>query len=221
MVKLDITTNKWFCPQCKNLKDRTEFGFDSKSVGNISSWCKTCKSRIDKEYRDKLSFEKHCLFCNKDFVTNKKSIIYCSISCQSKHSHQLGKIPPRPKTGITLNCTVCKKKYYIAANRIGKSKFCSRSCLAKAYLPKHVKIHGFKPSNKPPKKYKHITVPDGRRLRIHRWVMEQQLGRPLTSAEHVHHIDGNTNNNDPANLIILTNGEHAKLHIEERLGRVS
>lgn len=34
----------------------------------------------------------------------------------------------------------------------------------------------------------------------HRLVMERMIGRFLTSAETVHHIDGNPSNNDPANL---------------------
>ena len=46
----------------------------------------------------------------------------------------------------------------------------------------------------------------------HRYVMERQLGRLLRSDEFVHHIDGNKANNDPSNLIVLSNPEHAKLH---------
>ena len=46
----------------------------------------------------------------------------------------------------------------------------------------------------------------------HRIVAEQILGRPLESSEIVHHIDGNKRNNDPSNLMVMTQSEHARLH---------
>jgi len=52
----------------------------------------------------------------------------------------------------------------------------------------------------------------GKRVLEHRLVMEKELGRKLGSWEHVHHIDGDKLNNDPLNLLVLTNSEHRKLH---------
>jgi hypothetical protein len=46
----------------------------------------------------------------------------------------------------------------------------------------------------------------------HRHVASLKLGRWITTEEHVHHIDGNPLNNDPANLEVLTPSEHHKLH---------
>lgn len=46
----------------------------------------------------------------------------------------------------------------------------------------------------------------------HRLVMARVLGRPLESHEHVHHIDLDSLNNDPANLIIVTPSQHSRLH---------
>ena len=46
----------------------------------------------------------------------------------------------------------------------------------------------------------------------HRKVMEKYLGRPLTSIEVVHHIDGNHFNNNMNNLMIMTLEEHTSLH---------
>ena len=46
----------------------------------------------------------------------------------------------------------------------------------------------------------------------HRLVMEQKLGRKLFHGEIVHHIDGNSLNNNPENLIVLTQSEHATSH---------
>ena len=45
----------------------------------------------------------------------------------------------------------------------------------------------------------------------HRLVMEQHLGRPLLSAEQVHHKDGNTRNNDLDNLEVMVDIQHHKL----------
>lgn len=42
--------------------------------------------------------------------------------------------------------------------------------------------------------------------------MECELGRALRSDEVVHHIDGDNTNNNPSNLKLMTQSEHAKLH---------
>ena len=50
---------------------------------------------------------------------------------------------------------------------------------------------------------------------LHRVVAENKIGRPLQKNEHVHHIDENKYNNSPENLEVLTDSQHAKLHIKE------
>ena len=52
----------------------------------------------------------------------------------------------------------------------------------------------------------------GKITRVHRYLMEQHLERKLQTNEHVHHIDGNPENNDLSNLIVLTESEHHRLH---------
>lgn len=47
---------------------------------------------------------------------------------------------------------------------------------------------------------------------LHRAVMENHLGRLLTSDEIVHHLDHNTFNNDIHNLQVMTRAEHSRLH---------
>jgi hypothetical protein len=46
----------------------------------------------------------------------------------------------------------------------------------------------------------------------HRVVAEQMLGRPLAPGEIVHHVDGDKHNNDPSNLQVMTQNDHAREH---------
>ena len=47
----------------------------------------------------------------------------------------------------------------------------------------------------------------------HRRAAEQEIGRPLSSDEIVHHIDENSHNNDPTNLLIgITRRQHQHIH---------
>ena len=53
-------------------------------------------------------------------------------------------------------------------------------------------------------------------VREHRLVIENNIGRFLAPFEIVHHIDGNKKNNNVDNLLLLTQGEHASLHLKIR-----
>ena len=57
-----------------------------------------------------------------------------------------------------------------------------------------------------------ITI-DGKRMAEHRYIMEQKLGRKLTSKELVHHKDEDKLNNDPSNLELTTRPLHIKKHL--------
>lgn len=46
----------------------------------------------------------------------------------------------------------------------------------------------------------------------HRHIASVDAGRWLSGDEHVHHVDGDRLNNDPSNLEVMTNAEHAALH---------
>ena len=54
----------------------------------------------------------------------------------------------------------------------------------------------------------------------HRVVAEEMIGRKLRPDEVVHHIDGNKSNNDPSNLMVMTQSEHIKLHLRQGGGRL-
>ena len=57
-----------------------------------------------------------------------------------------------------------------------------------------------------------LHYPSDGSVYLHRHLASIKLGRWLTNNEHVHHVDENRLNNDPANLEILTAEEHAALH---------
>jgi hypothetical protein len=59
-------------------------------------------------------------------------------------------------------------------------------------------------------RYLRIKSGPQRDVYIHRLVMEAKLGRPLSESEEVDHIDGDTLNNHPSNLQLLTASEHAR-----------
>lgn len=58
-----------------------------------------------------------------------------------------------------------------------------------------------------------LVTENGKRVYLHRLIMEELLGRKLTEHEVVHHIDGDKLNNDPSNLkLFASQAEHAKHH---------
>ena len=64
-------------------------------------------------------------------------------------------------------------------------------------------------------KYKAIKI-NGVKHDYHRWIMEQKLGRKLKRNEVVHHLDGDSKNNDIDNLSVMSLSDHSRSH---RLGK--
>jgi len=137
---------------------------------------------------------------------------FCSHACKGKA--RMGANHPLWKGKLEQICVLpgCENDLTREQVRVG-NKFCSRVCKGKAQRGagnpwwtgggyQHVR---------------RVKVP-GRGLQyVSRLVMEDELGRELTSEEIVHHIDRDTSNNDLENLLLLpSTGAHSRLHHEER-----
>lgn len=64
--------------------------------------------------------------------------------------------------------------------------------------------------------YRWISLGDGVEMLEHRYVMEQHLGRKLTTDECVHHKDGDKLNNRLDNLEVIDRALHTSLHRPRR-----
>ncbi len=58
-----------------------------------------------------------------------------------------------------------------------------------------------------------------RRVKKHRHIVEQKIGRRLEPHEDVHHIDGDKQNNAIENLQVIPHGDHTRITNSERTYR--
>lgn len=99
-----------------------------------------------------------------------------------------------------IACQRCGEHFLPRRYNAGARKFCSKECSNKSRPAKiWMDRHG----------YPQTTTPDGRQIAMHRYVMEQKLGRRLLPGETVHHKDGNRKNYDENNLELWT-GRHGR-----------
>jgi hypothetical protein len=88
----------------------------------------------------------------------------------------------------------------------------------KPYGPNHRNWKGGR--SVAPSGYVYLSV-QGRRIPEHRYVMEQQLGRLLTTREHVHHLNHIRDDNRPENLVVVDVGDHGRLHLGRCAGALN
>lgn len=128
---------------------------------------------------------------------------------------------PEPPT--VKACPTCGREFkvHICTSLRGGGKYCSRQCRARTgannpnwrggrikdafgrvmvYAPEHPGVRLF----------------GGTHIFEYRLIAEQSLGRLLTEGEIVHHKNGDHTDNSPKNLEVMTQAEHARLHMIER-----
>lgn len=111
-------------------------------------------------------------------------------------------------------CPECKKHVEKIARDGRSGKYCSHRCYAVnrgrrgSYKDGIVVISGYLYEYQPD----HPNSTKKGYVAQHRLVAESKLGRMLNDYEVVHHIDKNKTNNNPKNLMVLTNSDHMKLH---------
>jgi hypothetical protein len=126
---------------------------------------------------------------------------------------------PRPTCGRDFSLNA-EKRFRLRQNP-DRRTYCSRQCRHEdMFGSRNPKWRGGRRVNDG---YIYLYTPDHPHatqqgyVLEHRLVMEDKLGRLLSPEESVHHIDGNTQHNDPNNLQLMTDeATHRRLHAKYR-----
>lgn len=151
---------------------------------------------------------KECQIEFKHYIKKRKGEgVFCSNKCKYAYGRS------------TVQCTNCGISVERLKSKLGrfKNNFCGSGCCKKYYSGERHPMH--KGGNINPDGYMRISVA-GVSMLEHRYVVEQHIGRKLTSEEHVHHLDENKLNNDISNLKIVTNSEHQKVYHPRNLTKL-
>lgn len=117
----------------------------------------------------------------------------------------------KSKHGRYNDCPDCGESKDVRAKRCYK---CNLSAGSKTHPRRGTGNH---PSGHVNASHGYVEVYDssGQKHLQHRLVVQEAVGRELSSDEHVHHIDGDRLNNSLDNLLVLSSAEHRRLHVEQ------
>lgn len=153
---------------------------------------------------------------------------FCGPSCAGKKVGSGSPQAPNRKPNVFFECATCGKhvERYVepARQTVNHRRFCNLKCAGKGMKGEsHPRWKGGRHANG--SGYFYVLRPEhpfanktGHVLE-HRLVMEEALGRHLTSEEVVHHINGDRCDNRIGNLrLFATQAEHVRYHNLTRAG---
>lgn len=142
---------------------------------------------------------------------------FCSLACRDTAR----------RTGPTVECvcTTCGGRYMLNPRQARRSKYCSRSCQARAPRPGRpptltggrkvqpsgyviIRISREHPCSSP-------TQYQGLWALEHRVVMAEKIGRLLLAHESVHHVNGVKTDNRPCNLELWIRSQPAGQRVQD------
>lgn len=163
------------------------------------------------------TIQRFCNQCGRSFAWKPFYGIgrYCSKACKD--------LAPKPRLRKTVPCDECGASLERLQNSKLKHAFCNQKCRARFFAREH---EGAKSPIWRGGRSRHnagyIRVRVGRSHPMasrdgyvleHRLIMSERLGRPLSAAEVVHHINHDRKDNRPEDLALFANhSEHRKHH---------
>ena len=146
-----------------------------------------------------------CELCRNTFYAPpSQRARFCSRKCYDEY-----------RVGRFVCCECGVEFTYYKSHKRGDNAFCSHECHFK-YIAKDVKNHPrWRGGRAIHSGYISIWTP-GKRVKEHRFIMGQHVGRPLRSDEIVHHINHDKTDNRIENLMITTRSEHCRIHKPRR-----
>ena len=145
---------------------------------------------------------------------------FSSLAVKESSTMYKNYLKTNPKqTSFDIECFNCKKilKTFRSKLKISKKyRFCNKKCEFSYKYKNGNTLDSWRGGTISKKSgYKYIQI-NGKQIEEHRLVMMKHLNRKLETNEQVHHINKNKLDNRIENLLLVKNGDHQKLHLDEK-----